>query len=137
MWGVLLAPYIVFATVSVVTVVTYRLGWYDMRASVIEVGSGLAAGTVIALLLWPAAYLLEHVLRRLRRRHDGFRNLALWILAGALYMNASVDVLAAVGLIPREQGLVLAVRRVSSVLVFAAVPLFLVWVVLVLFPRER
>ena len=109
----------------------------QLRERIICAGAGLSSASVLTLFMYPAAFVLERILHRVRSTPHRFSQVALKIVTIGLYVNASEQILYRCEYIANAD----SVPRVSSILAgvfeLALLPLLIIWAVLAFRGRRR
>ncbi len=103
----------------------------------IGTAGGLVSASFQALLMYPAAYLLERVLCRVPMDPERFRHLSLKILVVGLYALALVAILENNGYVSEEHAIAKGVQIATGLFTFSAAPLLLAWAIVALSLRRR
>jgi hypothetical protein len=137
-WALLAAPYLGFLLAVAAFRALYELGYPvtdEIRETVIRASSGWAAASVRAAFTFPAAGLLERVVRRMRGDSEDSRPLALPIVVVALYFVGIAEMLVWCGYVSSEHAAVKVVEISLGLLSLTALPLLVVLAVMVLKKR--
>jgi hypothetical protein len=103
----------------------------------IETSAFLVSASVRTALLFPAAWLLERIVHRLRSDPDRFGALALRIAVVTLYAIGTAEVLSGWGYMQKEHPLIKTLGITTGVVMLATVPLLLLWGVVAFRQRHR
>jgi hypothetical protein len=109
----------------------------EFRERILCAGAGLSSASVLTLFMFPAAWVLERILHRLRSTTDRFSHVTLTLMTIGLYINATEQILYRCEYIARDP----PAPRISTVLAgifeLGLVPLLILWAVVAFRGRRR
>jgi hypothetical protein len=138
-WILLAAPFVLSLLVFGASWALNALGnpvSEGFRRGFIQISGLWVSASVRAAFLFPSAWILERIVRRLRPDSARSRALALPITIVALYVLSAAEALTDFGYVPLEHPLVGAVKFTAGLAVLAAVPLLLIWVIVAVRARR-